>query len=183
MKHRIFIAINFPDDLKKRILELQDKLKKIDWPVRWVGDSNFHLTLKFIGYIEDNELAKLKEIIKQIVCKHKSFTIDFKDLLAFPDLSRPRIICLGILDNNELMNLANELRNEIDKAGIGQKEDRPFKCHATLGRVNNPAGHWQALSKIKFADSFIVKSVEIMESQLRPQGSVYAIVESLTLPG
>jgi 2'-5' RNA ligase len=181
MKHRIFIAINFPDGLKKNILELQNKLKKFDWPVRWVGESNFHLTLKFIGYIEDNELEKLKEITKQIVCKYKSFTIEFKDLLAFPDLNRPRVICLEISDNKELLNLANELRNGIDKAGIGQKEDRPFKCHATLGRVNNPAGHWQALSKVKFADSFTVKSVEIIESQLGPQGSVYSVVESFRL--
>lgn len=181
MNHRIFIAINFPEDFKRRILECQNKLKKFDWPVRWVGETNLHLTLKFLGYINDKSLERLKQIIGEVVSKYKSFIIEFKDLLAFPNLSQPRVIGIAILENQELQNLANEIRNKIDAANIGEKEARPFKGHVTIGRVKNPYGHWQALAIINFSDSFPVKSVEMMESQLRPQGSVYAVVESYPL--
>lgn len=181
MNHRIFIAINFPDDLKKRILDCQNKLKKFDWPVRWVGEANMHLTLKFLGSIDYESLKKIKQIVGGVVNQYKPFTIAFKDLLAFPNLQRPRVIGLEILENKELNSLANELRGKIDQASIGQPEERPFVSHVTLGRVKNPAGHWQALSKIKFADSFTVKSVEIMESVLKPEGPVYKVVESFQL--
>lgn len=137
-----------------------------------------HLTLKFSGSIDDESLEKLRQIVGGVVSQHKSFIIDFKDLLAFPNLSQPRVIGAAILENQELENLANDIRNKIDAANIGEKEERPFKGHVTLGRVKNPAGRWQALSKIDFSDSFIVKSVEIMESQLTPQGAVYKVVES-----
>lgn len=181
MNHRIFIAINFPDDLKKRILDCQNKLKKFDWPVRWVGESNFELCLKFLGSVEDEDLERLKKIVGEIVSRHKSFAIEFNDLIVFPNLNRPRIIAIKVLDNNQLLGLASELSNRINQENIGQRDDKSFRAHITLGRVKNLAGQWQALSKIEFADSFTVKSVEIMESILKPEGPVYRVVESFVL--
>jgi len=181
MNHRIFIAINFPDDLKKSILDSQNKLKKFGWPVRWVGETNMHLTLKFLGSINEESLKKLRQIVGGVVSRYKLFTIEFKDLLAFPTLSKPRVIGVAILENQELENLANDLRKQVDEANIGEKEVRPFQGHVTIGRVKNPRGHWQALSKIDFSDSFTVKSVEIMESILKPEGPVYKVVETFQL--
>jgi len=181
MNHRIFIAINFPDDLKKRILDVQNKLKKFDWPIRWVGESNFELCLKFLGRVEDKDLERLKKIVGEIVSRCQPFTIEFNDLIVFPNLNRPRIIAVKVLDNNQLLGLASELSSRIGQENIGQRDDKPFRGHITLGRVKNPAGHWQALSKIKFVDSFTVKSVEIMESILKPEGPVYKVVETFQL--
>jgi len=181
MNHRIFIAINFPEDLKKRVLECQNKLKKFGWPVRWVRESNFELCLKFLGSVEDKDLERLKKIVNEIVNRHKSFTMEFKDLIVFPNLNRPRIIAIKVLDNDQLLGLASELSSRIDQENIGQRDDKPFRGHITLGRVKNPHGHWQALSKIKFADSFTVKSAEVMESKLTSQGAVYTVVKSFEL--
>jgi 2'-5' RNA ligase len=181
MNHRIFIAINFPDYLKNRILECENKLKKFGWPVRWVGESNFELCLKFLGSVEDENLERLRKIVGEVVSKHQSFTIEFNDLIVFPNLNRPRIIAIRVLDNEQLLDLARELSSKIDQENIGQRDDKPFRGHITLGRLKNPAGHWQALSKIKFADSFTVKSVEIIESILKPEGPVYKVVESYKL--
>lgn len=181
MNHRIFIAINFPDDLKKRILDGQNKLKKFGWPVRWVGESNFELCLKFLGGVDDKDMERLRKIVGEVVSRYKPFAIEFKDLIVFPNLNKPRIIAIKVLDSKQLLDLASELRSKIDQENIGQRDDKPFSGHITLGRVKNLAGHWQALSKIKFAGSFIVKSVEIIESKLTPQGAVYTIVGSYKL--
>ena len=163
-------------------MDCQHKLKKFGWPVRWTGEANIHLTLKFLGSIDDESLEKLGQIVGGVVNQYKPFTIEFKDLLVFPNLQRPRVIGLEILENKELNSLANELRQKIDSENIGQKEEREFRGHITIGRVSNPRGHWQSLSRMNFSDSFSVQSVEIMESVLKPEGPVYSIIQSFTLP-
>jgi len=69
----------------------------------------------------------------------------------------------------------------IANAEIGEYERHPFSGHITIGRAKPVGANYRALTKMKFNEQFQVKSVEIMESVLKLEGSVYSVVESIMM--
>lgn len=181
MKQRIFIAINLPDDLKKEIVAVQNKLKGFDWPVRWTVADNIHLTLRFLGSITDQGIEQVKSIVEQATKNYNSFSLTINSFIAFPSLKIPRVICLNVEENNELFELQVAIASPIEEQGIGEFERHSFTGHITIGRVKPVTANFRALSKMEFKSEFEVKSAEIMESVLKPEGPVYSIVQSYKL--
>jgi len=178
MEHRIFIAINLPEDLKKEIVPVQKKLKKFDWPVRWTATDNIHLTLRFLGSITDQEIEQVKGIIEQAVKKTKLFLLQISNFVAFPNLKVPRVICLSVEESETLYNLHSDIVSPIEEQGIGESERYPFSGHITIGRAEQQSANYRALSKMEFNANFTVDSVEIMASVLKPEGPVYSVIKS-----
>src|SRR3989344_6331769 len=93
---RTFIAIDLPDDLKKEILKLQFALKKENiFSGNWT--SNFHITLKFLGEVDEKKTEKIKNILENICGKTNKFDIELKDVGAFPLENHVRVVfaCVG----------------------------------------------------------------------------------------
>ena len=178
MKRRVFIDINLPDDLKKEIVAVQEKLKKFDWPVRWTVAENIHLTLRFLGSINDQEIEQVKSIVQQATCKAQPFSLQVNNFVVFPSLKFPRVICLNIEENRELFDLQANIAGSIEEQGIGESERHSFSGHITIGRVGQQPANYRALTKIEFKGEFEVNSIEIMESVLKPEGPVYSIIQS-----
>ena len=82
MKHRIFIAINLPENIKKELLSFQ--LKWPDLPIRWVGPENLHITLAFLGYLSDEELVEVLRITREVTQRHQPFSITLNKILYGP---------------------------------------------------------------------------------------------------
>jgi len=178
MKHRIFIAINLPEDLKKEIVAVQNKLKKFDWPVRWTVADNIHLTLRFLGSITDQEIEQVKNIIQQATGRAKPFFLQINNFIAFPNLKMPRVICLNVEESEPLFNLNANIAGPIEEQGIGELERHSFTGHITIGRVKPMSANFRALTKMEFKNEFKVNSVEVMESVLKPEGPEYSVVMS-----
>lgn len=184
-KHRIFIAINLPDQIKRKLLDFQKEWASL--PVRWTKEANLHITLLFIGYVDDQELLEICRIARQVIRKHQAFEIKLKRVLLGPSVRPPRMIWVEGEANLALTQLKNNLEEALfvsSKSGFNQRESRPFRVHITLARIRQR--EWQKLSyqpqiEKEISLSFPVNSIEIMESYLSRKGPDYTILERITL--
>lgn len=185
MRHRIFIAINLPEDIKKKLLDFQ---KKWDFlPVRWTKKDSLHLTLVFIGYVTDEQMFEVCQITKQMAQKHQPFFIEFEKILYGPPNKTPRMIWMEGKASEELSKIKNELENALVSSGqLGsfRAERRPLSPHITLARMK--MDQWHALQKKPeieqdFKLNAVVNNIDVMESELKRDGAEYTILESCPL--
>lgn len=190
MKHRVFIAINLPEDIKKKVYDFRQKWDFL--PVRWTKRDSLHLTLVFIGYVSDEEVVQICNLTKQLAAKHQPFFINFEKILYGPPLRQaqgkpPRMFWLKGKASEELSRIKKELENTLissDGLGAFRSEHRPFSPHITLARIK--MGEWHNLEKLPeieqdFKAGFAVNSLEVMESDLKKDGAEYAVLESCLL--
>ncbi|MCD6500728.1 RNA 2',3'-cyclic phosphodiesterase [bacterium] len=191
---RIFIAINLPEKIKTELENLEKELDSL-FPeeanrgvVRWVKKENLHLTLLFIGSVEDEKIPKIRQIVKNIAEAQKPFSLKFKKVCYGPPKQiPPRLIWIELEKKPELLNSAEKLKKEMAKSGILRKvEKREFSPHITLGRIRT--WQWRRIEpeerpeiEKEISLDFEVKSIEIMESKLKRTGAEYTILESIAL--
>jgi 2'-5' RNA ligase len=156
--------------------------------VRWVPIQNFHLTLKFLGDISQDNVDSLTRILRAEADSCQPFDIHINGLGSFPNSKRPRVLFIGIQAPAELEALQRGIDSATDKLGY-RSESRAFSPHLTIGRVreNVTAADQQrirkALDEIKI-DSLgtaRVDSVHLYKSELKPSGSVYTKLFSAPL--
>jgi 2'-5' RNA ligase len=174
---RSFIAIELASGVKQRAHELIKQLKQTDADVRWVEPTEMHLTLKFLGEINRDEILPLCKITQEITAQFPPFDIGFSGLGAFPNADEPRTLWIGVEEGlEELTALHSALENALHKQlGFG-KERRKFTPHLTIGRVNqSSAGLIATLDKLaEFASDFTdVDELVIFASFLDKQKTTY----------
>lgn len=168
---RTFIAIEIPEKIKKEIVKIQDELP--EFTGKKTEKENLHLTLKFLGEVDEEKLDEIKKRLKKI--QLNSFETELKDIGIFSD----RIVWLN-------MQNCEELQKEIDEklSGLFEKEKR-FMGHLTIARIKKLESgkeFTENLKKIKFAPmTFEVNSFELMKSILKRTGSVYETIEEYKL--
>lgn len=126
---------------------------------------NFHLTLKFIGDVEMDQLEILKRAIDKVVIKGKSFSLSLKKIGRF-QRGEKSIVWVGLNKNKDLEELQNRLENILEKEGY-PKEQRKFTPHITLGREVIFQCDFEELQKmieIK-GQEILVNKVSLMESK------------------
>lgn len=199
MEHRIFIAINLPNDIKNNLAEYQNKWP--DLPARWTKPENLHITLVFIGHIDDQGISEIKQVLKSLIVRHKTFSVSLNKICYGPyslrDAGRrarlgiaehraPRMIWVSGGLPKEFTNLKEDLEKELSGKIRLVPEKRETSLHITLARIKE--WEWRRLEpderpevgeSINF--SFEVKSIELMESVLKKSGPEYTILESYFL--
>ncbi len=185
MPHRIFIAINLPEEVKGELGKLGD-LGGLGEAVKWVKKDNLHLTLLFIGYVRDEEIPQICQIVKETAQGLKPFSLKFERVCYGPPKKMPpRLIWLDLEKKPELVQFAEKLKKEMAQADILRKvENREFSPHITLGRIRT--WQWRRIEPEERPDiereldlQFEVSSIEIMESVLKRTGPEYTILESV----
>ncbi|MFA5389090.1 MAG: RNA 2',3'-cyclic phosphodiesterase [Candidatus Omnitrophota bacterium] len=177
---RAFIALEIDEQTKQKILHLLDTLKKSGADAKWLTENQLHLTLKFLGNIEDNMTQKISGVLSDISGSARPFAINFSETGAFPDLEHPRVICLGIGKGAEHLEALNrEIENSLEELGF-KKEERPFKPHLTLGRVRSLKNLPNLIKTIKGKekdlepiDNVKIDKLTLFKSRLDPEGAVY----------
>ena len=184
---RAFIALELSEEIKKELSRLQEELKKTGADVKWAKPENIHLTLKFLGNVEENKIAQIKEILDGISSQNKPFEISLFKLGAFPSLNYPRVIWVGIdkgcAETEKIAALAEE---KLENMGFG-KEKRPFSAHLTLGRVRsgrNKAGLKEIISSLEVKPkSCAIEGITLFQSTLTPRGSIYTPLHAAVFKG
>ena len=135
---RTFIAIELSEEIKATLAQVQSHLKYSGADVKWVEPTNIHLTMKFLGEIDEKTRENVQSILDEIAKTTKPFEISLKDVGAFPKIEFPRIIWVGL---GKGAKESTELANNIDVAlstEIGfDKDTRDFVSHLTIGRVRS----------------------------------------------
>ena len=175
---RTFIAIELNKGTHSELSSLQAVLKKSDADVKWIDPQIIHLTLKFLGNVDDKKIKDVQNLLNDVAKNFSPFVLSLKGIGAFPKLDYPRVIWVGVDEGkDEASQLAKELEDVLEKIGI-PKEDREFHPHITLGRVKSPKNKDRLKSVIeatKFEPSskIAVEHLTLFKSQLTPQGPIY----------
>jgi 2'-5' RNA ligase len=182
---RTFIAVDIPQDIKMDLDRLISGFRHEGKGIRWVRAQNLHLTLRFLGDVDENSIPGLAESIKTNLNNTKPFDLALKGLGGFPNLKKPRVIWIGSNDpENRLYDLAFNVENACREAGFG-KSDKKFSAHLTIGRIKFPKGLEGILKVIENSDFaselFSVGEVVIYKSVLSAAGPTYTKLETITL--
>jgi len=175
---RAFIALRLPENILSSINTIQEDLKRYRFPVRWVRPGHIHLTLKFFGDISESDIRNIGIAIDACAGDCPSVTLSAKGIGVFPSVSRPRVIWAGLSGQvSMLANLQDALEKKLEKTGF-KKEERPFKGHLTIGRINdrvNSEKLIEAMRKHKDfnTDAFEAGEIILFKSDLLPAGPVY----------
>jgi 2'-5' RNA ligase len=180
---RAFIAIQLSEELKSQIGELQSELRHHAPELRgvsWVQPDSIHLTLRFLGEIQESQVAELGAVIVRAAVGVGPFTFKARGLGAFPTAQRARVVWLGINDESG-RNSLGQLQAAIEQGVIDlgfEPEDRDFSPHLTLARIRERHAAMQlaptfASERERLVGGMMAESVALMRSELRPQGAVY----------
>lgn len=183
---RTFIALELPDHLISSFVELQNSLKSQRFKIRWTKPENIHLTLKFLGNIQHDDIEKIDRAMIESLRKFTPISITAKGIGVFPNLKQPRVIWVGISGCMDvLVGLHQTLSENLEKIGF-PKDNRPFKGHLTLGRVKtrpDPKKFIAALQELNTFESetYIANTITFFKSDLKSTGPVYTKLSSVFL--
>ena len=175
---RTFWAIDLPRETKNVLSALQAGLRTKMPAASWPPPENFHLTLAFLGNIQEASLHEVLEAGRRVALAHSPFTLSSSGLGAFPDPKRARILWLGLEANASVANLARDLQGAMGQLGL-VLDEKPFIPHLTLARFRHPAAIH--LEPSKLAVSVDVKELVLFESRVGPKGSIYTALGSFPL--
>lgn len=181
---RTFIAVNLDQELKEMLSQLIEELKRLDparKSVRWVNQQAMHLTLKFLGEIDEKMAKPIETALERVSDGTKTFSMKITGTGYFPpDKRNPRVLWLGIEDEESLKILQSRLEEEMEKLGF-PKEKRKFHPHLTLGRVKIPSNLREIMLQLekygsqKFGE-MEVRKIIFFKSVLKPTGAEYSVL-------
>ncbi len=182
---RSFIAIELPETVKSALSELQGELKKCGADVRWVKPDNIHLTLKFLGDVEENIVEGIIDSLKGTCGKHSTFSLELSGIGVFPNKKSPRVLWVGLTGSKILPIIQQEIDTGMATLGFKQ-EKRRFAPHLTLGRFKSSSGKKELADKMNLdmntAFGLIeVNSVSLMRSDLGPAGAKHTTIAKIDL--
>ncbi|MGI6401616.1 MAG: RNA 2',3'-cyclic phosphodiesterase [Thermoguttaceae bacterium] len=133
---RAFVAIDIFSGIRQMTRKALRPLQRAFPDVKWVDDANFHITLKFLG--TNVPTSDIRDIVNALerACKDvEPFDLTLEGCGAFPDMSNPRTLWIGITDGTaEVSALAEKIEDELEKIGY-PREGRKFSPHLTIGRA------------------------------------------------
>ena len=177
---RFFLAAPLPQSLKNYLAQLQRIVRgQLSQPLRWVKPEGMHLTLKFIGDFERARLKELEEALKLGLAGKPTLSLALSRLGAFPDARKARVLWVGLEGDIEpLAELAVACDELTAKLGVAP-EQKKYSAHLTLARAAGQEFAYleELVAKAQVEPlAFPVAEVQLIESQLRPGGSLYKLV-------
>ena len=188
MAMRTFIALPLNDDVQRKLVRAREKLSSVGARVRWVAGENLHLTLKFLGDVEDSDLNEVCRLARESAAAVGPFDFRVAGLSAVPASGQLRMVWAQI---DESTGRLAELHGLIEDAYLAMgspKENRRFHPHLTLGRVKGGRGAGElraAIERFAAADFGQVAAAEliVMSSQLTAAGPVYTPLATTPIGG
>lgn len=182
---RAFIGFDFPIQLKSQLTSIQELLKKNTEKGSWVSSDNFHLTLKFLGEIDETQVDSIAAILNQLSLKHSPITVNLHSLGYFNKKNNEYgVMWLGLDGQIERINsIYIELEQEMDHIGF-KKETRKFNPHITLGRRIKTHLDFSKLKGIVepyLNIEFTLDNLVLMKSQAIMGSRVYTPIKSYKL--
>lgn len=185
---RAFIAIPLSAQIIARLEDVQRKLRALPADVKWVRTESIHLTLKFLGNIEEDMVERISHAVQRGVQGFKPWSVGIRTLGTFPTMRDPRVVWVGLQDSTgQLVMMQERVEHELYQLGF-ERESRPFTPHLTLGRVRSPRGKQDLVCSLideRETDLgvFEVHRVVLFKSDLQRSGAVYTELREFGLGG
>jgi RNA 2',3'-cyclic 3'-phosphodiesterase len=185
---RAFIAIPLPSPVIQTAKSLQESLKAKGLRLKWVRPENMHLTLKFLGDVELEKLPDVTAALQQIGKDFSSFSLSVRGVGVFPNIHAARVLWMGLTGQIHVLKIiCRKIEEGLISLGFAP-EKRAFNGHLTLGRMSGrvPAALLQdAIADLSDteSDSFQADRIELIQSDLRPNGPSYKPLAEVILAG
>lgn len=174
-KFRGFIAIDI--DVAPKVLEFEKEIEQTGADVKLVEPENIHMTLKFLGDLDEELVDQIENIMKDAVKEIDPFTIKLNGTGVFPNKNYIKVVWIGIEDGQIIETIAKRIDEQLSTLGF-KKEKRGFSPHLTLGRVKTAKNKERLVKTIeKYEDvefgEFEINSIKLKKSDLTPKGPIY----------
>ncbi len=189
---RTFYAFEIPKRVQDRLAEEASRLKRCDADVSWVKPEKYHVTLRFLGEIADEDILPLAKLLQSAAASEPPLSLVARGIGWFPEGREPRVIWAGVSGETEseelrLQRIRRALNDGARKLGL-RPEKGAFTGHVTLGRVRSSKNTDVLLDRIgparrrEFAH-FKVEDLVLFESHETALGTAYTPLETLRLEG
>ncbi|HET7323164.1 MAG TPA: RNA 2',3'-cyclic phosphodiesterase [Halococcus sp.] len=182
---RLFVSVDL-DGLTEEIASVQERFADASG-VRLTTPENVHITLKFLGDVEEERVPKLVETMEEAVDDSSvgPFTAEFGSLGAFPSEEYIRVLWVGVREGGiELTRLYEEIEERTVEMGF-DPEDHEFTPHATVARMDHAGGKEQVQHVLRETDPTLgtlrIEEIRLTESVLEDDGPEYSTVERFRL--
>ena len=186
---RTFVAVELDEDCRRALLRAVERLKPMAGGVRWVGAESMHLTLKFIGEVDELAIPGAISAVQPAADEAAPFDMRVAGVSGFPPSGKPRVIHVGVEEpGGRLAALQAAVESALARELGVAPEQRRWTPHVTLGRVKDN-GRCPRMEQIaaqvpeqEFGTVY-VESFVLMASELRPTGAVYTPLHRFLLGG
>lgn len=178
---RTFIAVDPGKSIRERLILLQQKLMRAGTEVKWVEADNLHVTLLFLGEVENREIASVCKVVQQTAGEMPAFSMSVEGVGCFPNERRPRILWAGVGEGAQaLVDLHAALEEPLQELGY-RREERRYTPHLTLGRVKSDrpvADLAESLARNAGwkAGEVDISHLLVMSSELKSNGPEYTVL-------
>lgn len=167
---------------REQLGHVQKELRRHFRDISWTRPEAMHLTLLFLGDVEPAALPALRQALESTAATAAAFDLELDGLGSFGE----RVIWAGVRKGlAELTNLADKVRRQAGAAG-SHREEKPFNAHVTLGRTRHRGRIASVLARMPKPPAFEpwrVGEIELIRSELLPQGARYSTLGTFTLAG
>lgn len=168
---RLFVAIDLPTGIKDELGEICSGIAG----AKWVRREQMHLTLRFIGEVDDQRFETIKSGLSEV--QAVPFTMRLEGVGQFPEKGKPRVLWVGVRAPNSLTQLQQQIENRLRKLGL-EAADKGFTAHITLARFRTPPAPESMRSYFARHGDFGTEAIEVesfilYSSWLRPEGPTY----------
>jgi 2'-5' RNA ligase len=95
VRRRLFVAADIDDAAREACAHVAERLRAKEWPARWVAPENYHLTVAFLGGVDDELIAGVTATIRDAAARIDAFDVPLDTVGAFPNQRRPRVVWIG----------------------------------------------------------------------------------------
>lgn len=172
MTKRVFVSVDLPPAVKEYLRSIQKP--EIYW-IKWMAPSNFHITLNFLGDLNDMRIREAEAVLREISAQFKPFPVRLSRLASSRDM-------LWLLPDEEpnLVSLQAELKDTLRGARIGKRERRRFQPHVLLARSKTGRNMRQVIDNFT-PQEFTVDRINLYESRLTPGAATHILIQSFAL--
>lgn len=185
---RSFIAIPLSPKVNRATVRLIERLRQPDDGIKWVPTDNLHLTLKFLGEVDNTEVPRVCDVLRDICDEFEPFELTFVGTGGLPNIEQPRVLYAGVEDPSQsLTEIVARLERDLAELGF-KPEPRDYTPHLTLGRTRG--GSRRASSDVverlrgdesTTLGSMPVDTVQMVASFLDKHGPTYQIMDTIGL--
>ena len=179
MKIRMFISVPVKDpSVLEPVLKEAGGIQN----VRASPLSQMHITMRFIGDIDDGKTKKVVRCVTDAVKDVAPFEITLQNVGCFPNPKRPSVVWVGAEPGSILKDISDRIARNLKDSNISFDE-KPFKSHITIGRCNGPAdiGTFLEAHSGECFGRFLCDGICIMRSELGPKGAKHTVLETVPL--
>ncbi|MFW6457776.1 MAG: RNA 2',3'-cyclic phosphodiesterase [Planctomycetota bacterium] len=184
---RTFVAIEMDEDCRRNLATAVEQMEHVVETVKWVDPESAHLTLKFIGQLDEDDVPRAVATLQQAADDSRPFIMNISGISAFPSEENPRVIYAPIEEDDDiLIQLANDVDARLaDNLGV-DRDERDFIPHITLGRLKKgkTCPPVKELAREAGKSNFgrvEVNEMVLMKSDLTPRGAVYTPLDRIAL--